>query len=53
MNALTGKIAILKHIINIVEDIKLILLNNKDYRGEYYSRNLNREADALAKKALM
>lgn len=50
VNVVNGKIAVPKDIINIVEDIRLILLDIKDYRGEYYSRNLNRETDALAKK---
>lgn len=53
VDALNGKITVPKDIINIVEDIRLTLSNIKDYRVEYCSRNLNREADALAKKALM
>lgn len=53
VNVVNGKIAVPKDIINIVEDIRLILLDIKDFRGEYYSRNLNRETDALAKKGLM
>lgn len=53
VNVVNGKIAVPKDIINIVEDIRLILLDIKDYREEYYSRNLNRETDALAKKGLM
>lgn len=50
VNALNSKIAVPKDIINIVEDIRLTYI--KDYGVEYCSRNLNREADALAKKAL-
>lgn len=53
VNAVNDKIVVRKNIINIIENIRLILLNITDYRMEYCNRNLNTEIDALTKKDLM
>lgn len=53
VNAVNGKLAIPRDNIDIVEDIRITLRNFEKYRVDYCSGNLNTEADALAKRALM
>lgn len=52
VSGVNGKVAIPKDIINIVKDIRPILLSFKEYRVDYCSKNLNTEADVISKKAL-
>lgn len=53
VNAVNGKSVVPKKIINIIEDIRLLLVGIKEPTVEYCSRNSNREADTLGKKANM
>lgn len=46
INAVNGKLVVPKEIINVVEDIRLLLVSIK--RVEYSSRNFNREVNTLA-----
>lgn len=53
INVVNGKLVVLKKIINIVKDIRLLLLGIREDMVQYCSRNSSRETDALTKKAIM
>lgn len=53
VNAINAKIGIPKDIINLVKNIRYLLLHIKESRLECCNKNINTEADAMAKMAYM
>lgn len=51
MNAINGKLAIHKNIVNLVEDIRRLLYYFKDNKLEYCIRHINWNANALVQMA--